>query len=120
MTPPALVQAGDWARVDLGLGTIASSEGTPPATPVDLEAEAFEVAASFESVANWLDDPGLPPGSLPEPTRRKPPSADGREPAEFLRLVWLWSWLTTIDQSLRATADETVATVRSLPTRWWR
>jgi hypothetical protein len=48
------------------------------------------------------------------------PTADGRSPEEFLRLAWLWTWLTTVDGSLRATADDTVATVRDLPTRWWR
>jgi hypothetical protein len=120
MTPPALVRAGDWARADLALHTIAPVEGQPSAPPTALEAEAFEVAANFDSVANWLDDPSQPAGALSASPHREPPSAAGLDPAEFLRVVWLWSWLTTVDDSLHATADETVATVRALPTRWWR
>ena len=121
MTPPALVRAGDWSRTDLGLGTIGPSEGLPATPPADLEAKAFEVATRFDAVAAGLADPlgpqiHLSPGAPPGPA----PSADGRDGAEFLRLVWLWTWLSIVDQSLTATATETVATVRSLPRRWWR
>jgi uncharacterized membrane protein YccC len=122
MTPPALVRAGDWSRTDLGLGTIAADEGRPSSPPASLEAEAFEVASRFDAVADGLEDPRLPGSPLAgaSPAAPPAPTAAGLEPAEFLRLAWLWTWLTTVDQSLRATADETVATVRSLPARWWR
>ena len=121
MTPPALVRAGDWARVDLALGTIERVGGRTehtadrPARP-----EAFEVAARFDAVADGLEDLQDPVTPLPASRPTTPPAADGLEPAEFLRLVWLWSWLTTVDQSLQATAADTMATVRALPTRWWR
>gem|GEM_PF-4962885 len=34
---------------------------------------------------------------------------------QFLRLVWLWSWLTTLEESLVETGPDTVSTVRALP-----
>jgi hypothetical protein len=131
LTPPSLVRAGDWSRTDLGLGTIDRSEGRPVTPPPELEAEAFEVAARFDAVADALEHPQapappVPPGAGLSATSSSridegaAPSAEGRDAAEFLRLVWLWTWLTTVDQSLRATAEETVATVRDLPTHWWR
>jgi uncharacterized membrane protein YccC len=121
MTPPSLVRAGDWARTDLGLGTIAAAEGCPATPPADLEAEAFEVASRIDAVADDLEDlrgprTPLPPAGAPGAA----PSAEGRDAAEFLRLTWLWTWLTTVDQSLRATSADTIATVRALPTRWWQ
>jgi uncharacterized membrane protein YccC len=122
MTPPSMVRAGDWSRSDLGLGTISPAEGRPDTPPPELEAEAFEVAARFDAVAEALERPGGPSlvFTTPAADSAAAPSADGRSPAEFLRLAWLWTWLTTVDGSLRATADETLATVRGLPTRWWR
>ena len=39
---------------------------------------------------------------------------------QFLRLVWLWSWLTTLEESLVETGPDTVSTVRALPEHWWR
>ena len=48
------------------------------------------------------------------------PSTDSVDPAQFVRMVWLWTWLGTVDHSLRTTADQTLATVRTLPRHWWR
>jgi len=134
LTPPNLVRAGDWSRVDLAHGTITAAEGRPDTPPPELEAEAFEVATRFDAVAVALTSPdvelALPPlpdgdvpgGPLPSDpvTERARPHAGGHDPAEFLRLVWLWTWLGVVDRSLRGTAQETVRTVRSLPRHWWR
>jgi uncharacterized membrane protein YccC len=129
-TPPSLVRAGDWARVDLALGTIEASDGAPSAPPAALEAEAFEVASRFDAVPNRLDEAhrlveadevdGADDLLLTRAATPTPPGADGLEPAEFLRLLWLWSWLTTVDESLRSTAAESIATIGGLPRRWWR
>jgi uncharacterized membrane protein YccC len=124
MTPPSLVRAGDWSRVDLALGTIGADEGVPDVAPPGLEAEAFEVASRFDAVAVDLADPDATRASLPPPAPADVtpgrPSTESVDPAQFLRLVWLWTWLGTVDHSLRATADETIATVRGLPRHWWR
>jgi uncharacterized membrane protein YccC len=119
MTPPSLVRAGDWARADLAGGSIDAAEGAPTARPVDLEAQAFEVASRFEAVASWLDDPDEEAVAL---RRREPPPprATGLDGPQFLRQVWLWSWLTTVDESLLHTQEDTVRTVRQLPRHWWR
>jgi hypothetical protein len=85
----------------------------------DLEARAFEVQAAFDAVAAWLDDADLPVRDL-EPTTSPPPTPEGIDPSRFLRRIWLWSWLTTLDHAIAETAHATVATVRNLPTRWWR
>ncbi len=119
MTPPALVRAGDWARVDLARRTIDVDEGAPDSPSPRLEARAFEVASRFEAVAAWLDDRDEAVVEFPEPTG-PPPDAEGRDGPQFLREVWLWSWLTTVEQAIGHTASETVQTVRSLPQRWWR
>ncbi len=124
MTPPSIVRAGDWGHADLGLGTIGPAEGRPSSPPRELEAEAFEVASRFDAVAQALEhaDTDATALALTPPADRAAaaPSAEGRSPAEFLRLAWLWTWLTTADSSLRATAEDTVATVRGLPQSWWR
>jgi hypothetical protein len=116
-TPPALVTAGDWTS-----RTVVIAPGHPPdhAVPApDLEARAFEVQAAFDAVAAWLDDADLPVRDL-EPTTSPPPTPEGIDPSRFLRRIWLWSWLTTLDHAIAETAHATVATVRNLPTRWWR
>ena len=102
-----------------GLGTIGPAEGRPARPPAELEAEAFEVAARFDAVAEALEHPGGPtararrrPAQRPAPPRR-PRAAS---PAEFLRLAWLWTWLTTVDElAARHRATSRVATVRGLP-----
>jgi uncharacterized membrane protein YccC len=117
MTPPALVISGDWTRRNFGLGPTAPDEGRRP--PVALEARAFETEAGFTAVASWLDDASAPTRPLPRPEGEPPPS-DGVDPEDYLRMIWLWAWLSTLERSLAHTSDATVAAVRSLPTQWWR
>ena len=122
LTTPALVEAGDWSRADLAGGTIGPAEGHPEEPPVEVEAEAFEVAGRLDELASSLAGSGATPVTFDGPAARGRgrPDATGREPAEFLRLVWLWTWLGIVDDATRRTADDAVAAVRPIERRWWR
>jgi hypothetical protein len=122
LTTPALVEAGDWSRADLAGGTIARAEGLPDEPPVEVEAQAFEVAGRLDEVASSLAASGATPVAFAGPAAqgRGRPDATGRDPAEFLRLVWLWTWLRIVDDATRRTCDDALAAVRPIGRRWWR
>lgn len=122
LTTPALVEAGDWSRADLAGGTITPAEGVPDAPPVEVEAQAFEVAGRLDEVASSLAVSGATAVAFDGPAARGRgrPEATGRDPAEFLRLVWLWTWLGIVDDATRRTSDDALAAVRPTDRRWWR
>ncbi len=71
------------------------------------------------NVADRLDDPTTPTEPVPDHPFDMPTS-EGVDATDYLRWVWLSSWLAGLDHALARSEGSTVAAIRGLPRHWWR